>query len=111
MLASAQPKRPLATIGPASSGPNKDAQRVHCLPSFYTAQLSYSASSPDLSDHSVFKTFLRTAVSDLYQANFVSMACAPACLRTRLPAPACGPVTVAATSPLLSTALRCYRAL
>ena len=67
-----KPKTPLAVIGPASSGPNKDAQAINKLSTFNVAQISYSATSPSLSDFSVYSTFLRTPPSDAYQAAYIS---------------------------------------
>ena len=54
-----------AVVGPASSGPSMNAQLV--LKNFGIPQMSYSASSPDLSDSTEYPTFFRTVASDAFQ--------------------------------------------
>jgi ABC-type branched-subunit amino acid transport system substrate-binding protein len=52
-------------VGPASSGPSMAAQRL--LGANGIPQMSYSASSPDLSDAAEYPTFFRTVASDAFQ--------------------------------------------
>ena len=54
-----------AVIGPASSSPTINAQLV--LKTFNIPQISYSATSPDLSDNQEYPTFFRTVASDAFQ--------------------------------------------
>ena len=68
-----EPRHAMAVIGPGSSGESAQAQAVLKLPAFRTAQISYSATSPSLSEHALYPTFLRTAPSDAYQADYVSL--------------------------------------
>jgi len=57
-------------VGPASSGPSMNAQRV--LETFGIPQMSYSASSPDLSDSYEYPTFFRTSASDAFLGKAVA---------------------------------------
>jgi ABC-type branched-subunit amino acid transport system substrate-binding protein len=56
-----------AILGPASSGPTMSVQRV--LRAFNVPQISYSASSPLLSDAVAYPTFLRTVASDQFASS------------------------------------------
>jgi len=58
-------------VGPASSGPSMNAQLV--FKTVGIPQMSYSASSPDLSDSSEYPTFFRTSASDAFQSKAVAM--------------------------------------
>lgn len=55
-----------AVVGAASSGPTKNAHLVFKQSSI--TQISYSATSPDLSDITAYPYFFRTPPSDAYQA-------------------------------------------
>ncbi|GMI36332.1 hypothetical protein TeGR_g10103, partial [Tetraparma gracilis] len=57
-------------VGPASSGPSMAAQRL--LGANGIPQMSYSASSPDLSDAAEYPTFFRTVASDAFQGKAVA---------------------------------------
>jgi len=57
-------------VGPASSGPSMNAQLV--LKMLGIPQMSYSASSPDLSDAAEYPTFFRTSASDAFQGKAVA---------------------------------------
>ena len=59
-------------IGPASSGPSKQSQSVFKLPHVNIPQVSYSATSSGLSDASASPMFMRTAPSDVYQAEIMA---------------------------------------
>ena len=58
-------------IGPASSGPATEVSDLLSLGPIDRAVISYSATSPTLSD-SRFSNFLRTAPTDDVQANLVA---------------------------------------
>ena len=58
-----------AVIGPATSGNNKISARVFNPMSI--PQISYSATSPSLSDSNLYKYFMRTPPHDLFQANVI----------------------------------------
>jgi ABC-type branched-subunit amino acid transport system substrate-binding protein len=58
-------------IGPASSGPSKQSQSVFKLSHVNIPQVSYSATSSQLSDASASPMFMRTAPSDVYQAEIM----------------------------------------
>ena len=59
-----------AVIGPASSGPSINAQYV--LRQFQVPQVGYSATSPALSDDTLFPYFVRLVPSDAYQAKVLA---------------------------------------
>ena len=54
-------------VGPASSGPSKAANLVLGNYPIPVPQMSYSATSPSLSEKEQFKTFFRTPPSDAFQ--------------------------------------------
>eukprot|EP00164_Ancoracysta_twista_P002071 GFYU01002728.1.p1 GENE.GFYU01002728.1~~GFYU01002728.1.p1 ORF type:complete len:504 (-),score=141.53 GFYU01002728.1:225-1736(-) len=54
-----------AVVGPASSGPTMNSNLV--FREYDTAQISYSATSPNLSDRSTYTSFFRTPPSDAFQ--------------------------------------------
>ena len=58
-----------AVIGPATSGNSKSS--AHVFNSLHMPQISYSATSPDLSQNELYKYFLRTPPHDLFQANII----------------------------------------
>ena len=58
-----------AVIGPATSTNTKITARV--LNPMSIPQISYSATSPSLSDSNLYKYFLRTPPHDLFQANVI----------------------------------------
>ena len=58
-----------AVIGPATSTNTKITARV--LNPLSIPQISYSATSPSLSDSNLYKYFLRTPPHDLFQANVI----------------------------------------
>lgn len=55
-----------AVIGPSSSGPSMNAQYV--LRKLKIPQVGYSATSPALSDDTIFPYFVRTPPGDAHQA-------------------------------------------
>ena len=59
-------------VGPASSGPSKSAQQVLKVTDISIPQISYSATSDQLSDVSSYPLFLRTPPSDAYQATVIA---------------------------------------
>ena len=59
-------------VGPASSGPSKQAQQVLKLPSIAIPQVAYSATSDQLSDVASYPMFIRTPPSDAFQANVMA---------------------------------------
>jgi ABC-type branched-subunit amino acid transport system substrate-binding protein len=61
----------IVAIGPASSGPSKQSQQVFKLPHVNIPQVSYSATSAQLSDASSNPKFMRTPPSDVYQAEIM----------------------------------------
>jgi ABC-type branched-subunit amino acid transport system substrate-binding protein len=59
-------------VGPASSGPSKQAQQVLKVPSIAIPQVAYSATSDQLSDVASYPMFIRTPPSDAFQANVMA---------------------------------------
>ena len=58
-------------IGPASSGPSEQSQSVLKLRDVGIPQISYSATSPSLSDATTSPMFLRTPPSDAFQSQIM----------------------------------------
>lgn len=59
-------------VGPASSGPSKQAQQVLKVDDIQIPQVGYSATSDQLSDVTAYPLFLRLPPSDAYQANVMA---------------------------------------
>ena len=58
-------------IGPASSGPSKQSHLVLKLPKIDVPQISYSATSAELSESGSLPMFMRTPPSDSFQAEIM----------------------------------------